>query len=179
MCLCRCLDVITMQIALLKYSQQILNTRTSCACVFAFFAFIQATAFAGVAVAQDFLGPGPILQGYEAPGIKIDDFFINQSASFGVAYDSNILQSATHARSDAIFFVSPFLDVIKTSGRSSQEVNFSATKAEYLSSGTDDYTDIFASARNTYSLTPSSALMAYAAITDGYERRVRKKLRNT
>jgi hypothetical protein len=125
------------------------------------------------AAAQEFLNPGnATLDGYQAPGITSGDFLIKQAVSFGIAYDSNILQSHSHNIQDVIFFVSPFIDIIHDTNKSIQEVIASATAARYLSDVSDNYTDLYVSAKETYFLSPASAVTALASFSDGYQRRI-------
>jgi hypothetical protein len=123
--------------------------------------------------AQEFLNPGNVaLEGYQAPGIASGEFLIKQGVSFGVAYDSNVLQSHSHNLQDVIFFVSPFVDIIHDSNKSIQEVIASATTTRYFSDVSDNYTDLYLSAKETYFLSPASAVTALASFSDGYQRRI-------
>jgi hypothetical protein len=123
--------------------------------------------------AQEFLNPGTgTLPGYEAPGMTSDDILIRQAVSVGLASDSNILESHTHAIQDTIFFVSPSVDIMKDSGRSIQEVIASATSAKYAISGNDSFTNVYVDARDTYFLSPSDQITANASVFDGVQRRI-------
>jgi hypothetical protein len=123
--------------------------------------------------AQEFLNPGNVaLDGYKAPGITSGDFLVKQAVSFGLAYDSNVLQSHSRNVQDVIFFVSPFIDIIHDSNKSVQEVIASATTARYFSDVGDNYTNLYVSAKETYFLSPASVITALVSFADGYQRRV-------
>jgi hypothetical protein len=94
------------------------------------------------ASAQEFLNPGNVaLDGYKAPGITSGDFLVRQAVSFGIAYDSNVLESHSRNVQDAIFFVSPFIDIVHDGNKSIQEVIASATTTRYFSYVSDNYTN--------------------------------------
>lgn len=112
------------------------------------------------------------LPGYQGDGIKSGDYLVKFNMSSGVGYDSNILESHYNPLQTYLFFVSPTLDVIKDSGRSQQELFVSGTATAFNESSPDNYQDVYVSLRNTYALTPTSQVFAYAAVADGYERRI-------
>jgi hypothetical protein len=123
--------------------------------------------------AQEFLNPGNVaLDGYKGPGVTSGDFLVRQAVSFGIAYDSNILESHSRNLQDAIFFVSPFIDIVHDSNKSIQEVIASATTTRYFSDVSDNYTNLYVSAKETYFITPADAVTALASFADGYQRRV-------
>jgi hypothetical protein len=153
-------------------AQRALRSFGARAFAFALFAFLHANTFSGAALAQDFLGPGPILPGYEAPGIKIDDFFMKQAVSIGIAYDSNILQSHSNAIQDYIFFVSPTVDITHDGGSHIEELLVSATTTRYFKSETDDYTDVYVKASEAYSLSSADSIAFNTSLSDGYQRRI-------
>lgn len=149
-------------------------SKTCCAraVTFGFLAYLQATLFAGVALAQEFLGPTPALPEYAAPGIAQDDFLIKQAVSFGLAYDSNILQSHSHGIQDFIFFVSPSVDITHNGVDHIDELLVSATNATYFKSETDDYTDVYVRGTETYLLSATDQIAINASLADGYQRRI-------
>jgi hypothetical protein len=125
------------------------------------------------ASAQEFLNPGNVaLDGYKAPGITSGDFLVRQAVSFGIAYDSNVLESHSRNVQDAIFFVSPFINIVHDSNKSIQEVIASATTTRYFSDVSDNYTNLYVSAKETYFITPADAVTALASFADGYQRRI-------
>ncbi len=163
--------VAMMSVVLTGDKRRALIMRGARAITFAFFVFLHAAVFGGVATAQDFLGPTHALPEYAAPGIQQGDFLINQAVSFGLAYDSNILQSHSHGIQDFIFFVSPAVDITHNAVDHVDELLVSATNATYFKSENDDYTDVYVRASETYFLSPTDQIAINASLADGYQRR--------
>lgn len=161
-----------MPIVLSSDARRAWSSRPTLAAAFVLLFFLQATLFAGAAAAQEFLGPTSPLTGYEAPGIQQGDFLIKQSLSFGLAYDSNILQSHSHGIQDFIFFVSPTVDITRDGGQHTEELLVSATNATYFKSENDDYTDVYVRANETYLLSAANQIVFTASFSDGYQRRI-------
>jgi hypothetical protein len=136
-----------------------------------------AAAFFGLflfpAAAQEYLNPvtAPI-PGYQAPGMTSGEFIVKQALSFGVAYDSNVLESHSHNLQDVVFFVTPFIDIIHDGGKNIQEVIATVTATRYVTDTADNYQNFYVSGKETYLISPSSAVSAQISFSDGYQRRI-------
>jgi hypothetical protein len=133
-------------------------------------------AIAGLSVthsmAQEYLGPRAMaLGGYDYAGTKLEDILIKKAVSLGIAYNSNIWEAHSSKYQDTIFFVSPSMDVVKSSARHKEALSVSATSAKFETSGPDSYTDVYAKAQETYLLSPDSQVAGLASIANGYQRR--------